>query len=43
MAVSEDLRSVNHSTKSLLGDSEASKLLDIFVTDVVTTVSHVPV
>ncbi|XP_036836141.1 uncharacterized protein LOC118936380 isoform X5 [Oncorhynchus mykiss] len=37
-AVSEALRSVNPFTNSLLGDSEASKLLDTFVTDVETIV-----
>ncbi|KAK6292682.1 hypothetical protein J4Q44_G00372670 [Coregonus suidteri] len=36
--VSEALRSANPSTTSLLGDSEASKLLDTFVTDVETIV-----
>lgn len=37
-AVSEALRSINPFTNSLLGDSEASKLLDTFVTDVETVV-----
>ncbi|XP_064883102.1 uncharacterized protein LOC135574824 [Oncorhynchus nerka] len=37
-AVSEALRSVNPFTNSLLGESEASKLLDTFVTDVETIV-----